>query len=86
MPILLICFKRYDKTSKLLNAISKIKPRKLYVSIDGARNESEKIDVNKVADLFDNIDWKCELNIRRSDVNQGCKYGVYNAISWFFEY
>lgn len=87
VPILLICFKRYDKTLEVLNSIKQIKPSKLYVSIDGARNEKEKIEVDKVASIFDNyIDWNCKPIIRKNRTNQGCKYGVYNAINWFFEH
>lgn len=86
IPILLICFKRYDKTLEVFNSIKTIKPSKLYVSIDGARTDSERIEVDKVASIFENgVDWKCDLRINRSNVNQGCKYGVYNAITWFFK-
>ena len=84
-PILLICFKRYEKTLEIFNVIKSVKPEKLYVSIDGARNEKEKHDVDKVVSIFDNIDWDCEFKMNRKNINQGCKYGVYNAISWFFE-
>lgn len=83
-PILLICFKRYDKTLEVLNSIKKIHPQKLYVSIDGGRNEIEQKEVNKVCTLFEGLD-DIDIRIRKSDINQGCKYGVYNAINWFFE-
>lgn len=86
VPILLICFKRYEKTLEIFNVIKSVKPKKLYVSIDGARSEEEKKDVDKVASIFNNIDWNCDFKMNRSDSNQGCKYGVYNGISWFFEH
>lgn len=86
IPILLICFKRYEKTLEIFNSIKSARPKKLYVSIDGARNNEEKVEVDKVVSIFEDlVDWDCEVNIRRSENNQGCKYGVYNAISWFFE-
>lgn len=85
IPILLLCFKRYEKTLEIFNVIKSVKPKKLYVSMDGVNNESEKADVEKVASIFDSIDWDCDFKIRKSDFNQGCKYGVYNGISWFFE-
>lgn len=83
-PILLICFKRYEKTLEIFNIIKSIKPKKLYVSVDGFRNEIEKAEVDKVVSIFDDIDWECDFKMNRSEVNQGCKYGVYNGISWFF--
>jgi hypothetical protein len=85
IPILLICFKRYDTTLEVFKSIREAKPKKLYVSIDGPRNYVEKIEVDKVASIFDWIDWNCDLKIRRSETNQGCKYGVYNAVNWFFD-
>ena len=86
VPILIICFKRYEKTLELFNRIKSINPKKVYVAIDGARNEEEKLKVDKVASIFENIDCDFEIKVRRSKTNQGCKYGVYNAINWFFEH
>jgi len=86
IPILLICFKRYEKTLEIFNSIKSIYPKKLYVAIDGPRNDIEKLEVDKVASIFENVvDWDCDLHIRRSETNQGCKYGVFNAVSWFFD-
>ena len=85
IPILIICFKRYEKTLELFNRIKSINPKKLYVAIDGARNEEEKLKVDKVASIFQNVNSNFEIEVRRSEINQGCKYGVYNAINWFFE-
>jgi uncharacterized protein (DUF1015 family) len=85
-PILLICFKRYEKTLEIFNQIMLCNPKKLYVSIDGARNDKEKVEVDKVASIFENASGNTEILIRKSEVNQGCKYGVYNAINWFFEH
>lgn len=84
VPILLICFKRYDKTLEILNSIKQVNPQKLYVSIDGGRNESEQREVDRVCTLFEDADG-IEVHINKSDKNQGCKYGVYNAINWFFK-
>jgi len=86
VPILIICFKRYEKTLELFNRIKSISPKKLYVAIDGARNEEEKLKVDKVASIFQNPDCDFEIEVRRSEVNQGCKYGVFNAINWFFKH
>lgn len=88
IPILIICFKRYEKTLQIVNSIREVQPKKLYVAIDGNRNVQEWLEVEKVASIFNDktiIDWDCEIKIKRSGYNQGCKYGVYNAIIWFFE-
>ena len=63
-PILLISWKRPEKTRKVLNAIRKVQPNKLYLACDGA-NYKDKIIHSKVqmtrAILDNNIDWNCEV-------------------------
>ena len=38
-PVLIINFNRPDKTEKILNILRLVKPRKLYLSIDGPRKK-----------------------------------------------
>lgn len=86
VPILLICFKRYEKTLALFEVVKTINPRRVYVAIDGPRNDAERAEVEKVASIFEGDNFDFEINVRKSDTNQGCKYSVYNAINWFFEH
>lgn len=86
-PILLISWKRPEKTRKVLNAIREVQPNKLYLACDGA-NYKDKIIYSKVqmtrAILDNNIDWNCEVKKLYSNKNNGCKLGVSKAIEWFF--
>ena len=41
-PVLIINFNRPDKTEKILNILRLVKPRKLYLSIDGPRKKISK--------------------------------------------
>ena len=87
-PILLLVWKRPDKTKKIINAISKIKPKYLYVSGDGARknNKKEVIKVSETRDIVKNsINWPCDTKFQFSDENKGCKRGVVDGINWFFK-
>lgn len=87
-PVLLIVFNRIDKVKKVLPAIRKYAPTKLYVSADGPRKskKNEIISTNIVRDFIKNeIDWECELITNFSNKNLGCKYGPLSAINWFFE-
>lgn len=88
-PILLIIWKRPELTRKVINAVKAVNPAKLYVACDGAReNRLDEFDlVLKTKDVVEQtVDWPCEVHYRYSDYNQGCAYGVSNAISWFFEH
>jgi hypothetical protein len=87
-PILFINFNRPLSTQKVLNVLSKIQPKKLYVSADGPRygNISDELECEMVKNLINNcIDWECELIKIYHINNLGCKQAVELALSIFFE-
>ena len=87
-PILLITWKRPEKTKKVLEAIKKIKPIKLYLACDGANDRDNSIQskvLKNRAILDEEVNWDCEVKKLYSDKNNGCKLGVSKAISWFFD-
>ncbi|MDR1793385.1 MAG: hypothetical protein LBR36_08110 [Bacteroidales bacterium] len=87
IPILFIIFADPNTTARVFERIREIKPTRLYVACDGARedreNESEK--VTKTRAIIEKIDWNCEVYTRFLDKNFGPKYAVSSAITWFFE-
>lgn len=88
-PILLLVFNRPDTTKKVIEAIREVKPKKLFVVADGPRKNKagEEIICEEVRKIVtDAVDWKCELITDFRSENLGCGYGVYKAISWFFEH
>ena len=85
-PILLIIYNRPELARRAFQVIRKVKPKKLYIAGDGAR-ENIKGDISKVIEsraITQNIDWKCEVRILFRDINYGCKKQVSSAITWFF--
>lgn len=88
VPILLIIFKRKEVALKTLESIKAVRPTKLYIAGDGARNfisgEKEKVQATREA-VLNSIDWECDVKTRFSKENQGCCHGVFNAINWLFE-
>ena len=86
-PVLLIIFNRPDKVKRLIGALEKVKPTKLYVSADGPR-ANVNTDIKKCQDareLFYNLPWECEVFTNYSSVNLGCKAGPVAGIDWFFQ-
>ncbi len=87
-PILIIAFNRPDTTVQVFEQIRKLKPKYLYIAVDGPRankpGEEEKCE--RVKDIFTNIDWDCSLHTLFREKNLGCKMGVSTAITWFFEH
>ncbi|MFA7289736.1 MAG: hypothetical protein WC055_12745 [Melioribacteraceae bacterium] len=86
-PILIIIFNRPDTTSKVFEVIRKIKPNKLFVAADGARH-SIKNEINKckqAREIFNQVDWPCELQLLFRIENLGCRMAVSSSIDWFFK-
>jgi hypothetical protein len=86
-PILFLIFNRPDTTAQVFERIREIKPAKLYVAADGAREgraDEARLCVEARA-IIDKIDWPCELKTLFRDKNLGCKIAVSEAITWFFE-
>lgn len=88
IPILLVGFNRPNIISQSLEHIRKVKPTKLYVAIDGPRNNKpgEEELVNQVKSIVSNIDWNCEVYYRFSDKNIGAEVNVSSAVSWVLEH
>lgn len=84
-PILFIIFNRPDTTQEVFNAIRAIKPKKLYVTADGARtgNQNDLMNCPKTREII-KIDWDCEVKTLYRDENLGCRNAVSDAITWFF--
>lgn len=84
-PVLLLIYRRSLETSMQIEALSKVKPTKLYVSGDGpssARGDDEAVMATRR--LFEKLPWECDVMTNFSDTNLGCKRGVVAGLNWFF--
>ena len=87
-PILLISWRRPEKTLKVIKEIRKIKPNKLYLACDGPiKNDPlNQMKVTATREVLNKeIDWDCEIKKLYSEKNNGCMMGVSKAITWFFK-
>lgn len=86
IPVLFLVFNRLDTSEKVFEQIRHARPKKLYIACDGARNEIEKLKVEKVREvILSKIDWDCNIHTLFREQNLGCKIAVSQAISWFFD-
>lgn len=71
----------------MLEQIRSYAPEKLYVVIDGPRHNVDQ-DYQSVEAVYravtEIIDWDCHKKILRREENLGVKYGVWEALQWFF--
>ena len=86
-PVVLIIYKRPDTTSKVLDAIAKVRPVKLFVIADGAnRNNPTEIEkINQTRALLEQIEWKCEIRKNFANVNLGLRKRVVSGLNWVFD-
>lgn len=89
-PILLVAWRRPNHLKKVIEAVRKVEPTKIFVAVDGARLGAEYSEERKLIEetkqvIEKEIDWECELMINYQEQNLGCEKGVSTAISWFFQ-
>lgn len=88
-PILLLAWRRPDAVAQVLAAIRAARPSRLFVACDGPRaHHPEDAElVRRCREVIDHgIDWPCTVERLYRDANAGCRHGVSEAITWFFEH
>ena len=85
--VLILIFNRPDKVKALIQALSVIQPKRIFIAADGPRvgNASDTERCAEARKIALEIPWECEVVTRFSDANYGCRYGITDAIDWFFE-
>jgi len=86
-PILLLFFNRSKSVKKLIDILRIVKPKKLFISIDGPRknNINDISEIRKIIEIVDTLNWQCEIMKKINKNNLGCKLAVSSAINWFFK-
>ncbi len=87
VPVLILAYNRPIYTKKLIEALKKIKPKNIYISCDGPKNNQEDINnCNQTRDVFNSINWNCNIKTNYFPNNLGCRKGISRGINWFFKY
>lgn len=86
-PVLLLLFNRPSHTQQLFEALSEVRPRRLYIACDGPRSSvpSDYALVQKVRQIASSIPWHCDVHYRFLSNNLGMMNSVYSSINWFFD-
>lgn len=85
-PVLLLAFNRPELTRIVFRAIRSVRPKKLYIAIDGPRMQSDDFSaIAEVQKIVAYVDWDCQVYRLYQKNNLGCKKGVSTAIDWFFK-
>lgn len=85
-PVLFMVFNRPEKTKQVWDQIRKAKPKKLYISADGARSNlpDDKIKCEQVREMVSKVDWDCDVKYLFHENNLGCSFAGKTAFDWVF--
>jgi hypothetical protein len=81
-PVLLLIYRRPDKTRETFAAIRQARPKRLYVSAAGPATEADQPDCDAARAIIDEVDWDCEVRRNFMHENRGCRVNVSRGISW----
>lgn len=84
VPVLILAYNRPYQVRRLLAALRSVRPRKIYLSIDGPANEATAVLGRQCAAALDEIDWECQVAVQRLGNNHGGSVGPSKGISWMF--
>lgn len=86
IPTLIIAFNRPEETRQVVQAILKQRPTRLYISIDGPRNNNvhDLRKINTIKAIIKEAKADCEILTSYNNSNLGCKLAPLKAIDWFF--
>lgn len=88
VPVVLIMFRRPEPTRAVLDAISAVEPRRLFVIADGPRPDRPD-DLAKCQEsraLLDRVTWNCGLQVDLAEHNLGCGRRISSGLDWVFEH
>lgn len=81
-------FNRLETTKKVFEVIRLVKPPRLYLIADAARDnipgEKDKVDAVR-SYVEQHIDWECEVFKNYAEKNMGCGRRIPDGINWVFE-
>ncbi len=86
IPVVLFMFKRSDTVLRIINVLSSIKPRKVYLLSDEGRNDQEKQIVKETRRIVEeSINWDCEIVKNYAEENRGVYKNIGEGAKWVFK-
>jgi hypothetical protein len=85
-PVVLIAFNRTAVTRRNLEAIAAVRPRELYLVVDGPRphRPDDERSCAEVRELLDDVDWAGTVHRRYAETNLGLEANVELGLDWVF--
>lgn len=84
-PIIIFIYKRPDQVNLLMNEISKVKPKEIFIFSDGPANDSEKENIQKAREFTENLNWDVIVHRNYLDQNIGLSRSILNGLDHVFK-
>ena len=85
LPALILGYNRFDKFSRCITTLYEQGIKKVYVSIDGPKNEYDIQAQKNIKNFCERNPLGLDINLKSLKENNGCRVGPLKGISWFFE-
>ena len=85
LPILILGYNRFEKFNRCIRTVQKQGIKKVYVSIDGPKNDYDLSVQKRIMDFCSNDNLGMNINIKSLKKNYGCRNAPIKGISWFFK-
>ena len=87
MPIAIFVFNRPTETARVFARIRAVRPKTLRVICDYAREgkSGEGAAVAEVLQVFQGIDWPCDVQYNIAERNLGCRMRLQSGLDWLFD-
>lgn len=85
-PVLLLVFNRPDLLLRLINSIENVKPKNIYVACDGPRNDTDKVKIEEIRKIIQDISWNPNVRTLFREQNLTTYKAIPSALDWFFSY
>lgn len=85
-PVLIVGFNRPECLNEVFARVREIKPKDLFLALDFPRvGKADEAGYEGCKQIFEGVDWECNLHRNYSDRNMGCRDRMTSAISWAFQ-
>ena len=87
IPVALLLFNRADCLARVVAALRRVKPRRLFLIADGPRpgHRGDAEACRRARAVAAAIDWPADLAWRAADANLGCDRCIPEGLDWLFD-
>ncbi len=85
LPVLILAYNRFEKFNRCINTLHKQGIKKVFLSIDGPKNDNDLINQEKIHNFCINNDLDLDIKFKQLKFNHGCRKGPIKGITWFFK-